>query len=125
MVEEYQTSVIQELLANPVISSFKIIRQENGEDEGYLRVKCLLSNGDLLEFSEYVEVNNNKISIITYSYHWQKTNGELVRRWDNIAHYKDLDNFPYHLHLSDGKVISSVKMTIFNVLTETGKIILT
>ncbi|MFQ6056656.1 MAG: DUF6516 family protein, partial [Methanosarcinales archaeon] len=35
-----------------------------------------------------------------YSYHWQKNN-ELIMRWDNAPHHRDLPNFPHHIHIKN------------------------
>ena len=116
MIRKYLDDIIENLFTSPVVSSFDIKRQEAEEDEGYIRVKCILSNGDNLEFSEYVEIQKNKVSIITYCYHWQNRERELIKRWDNVAHHKKINTFPHHLHLHTGKVIESRPMTLSNVL---------
>jgi hypothetical protein len=56
MPESCLKDILQELLISPVISSFKVIRQEVGDEDGYIRAKCTLSNGDRLEFAEYVQI---------------------------------------------------------------------
>lgn len=121
MIKRYLEDIIERLFASPVVSSFDIGRQESEEDEGYVRVKCVLSNGDNLEFAECFEIQKNKVSINTYSYHWQNANGELIKRWDNVAHHKKLNTFPHHLHLHTGKVIASKPMTLNKILKELEK----
>lgn len=122
MIETYLECVIQDLSTSPVVSAFNVIRQEWGEEEGYIRIKCHLSNGDILEFAEYVEVLKEKVCIVTYSYHWQDLKGQLVKRWDNVGHHKEIDTFPYHLHLSTGEVIGTTSITLNKVLKEIEKV---
>lgn len=123
MIEDYIQGILQELFVRPVVSSFKILKIEVGDEDGYIRVKCILSNSDILEFAEYLQVRKNKIYIETYSFHWQTADGRLVKRWDNVEHHKKIDTFPYHIHLSNGKVIGSGLMTLKKVLTDIEKTI--
>ncbi len=123
MLESYLSGIIQELFVSPAISSFKVLRQEAGDEDGYSRIRCTLSNGDILEFAEYIQIHRNKIHIETYSFHWQTADGELVKRWDNVEHHKEIDTFPHHIHLSDGRIIGSGHMTLKKVLTDIEKTI--
>ena len=84
-------------------------------------MKCTLLNDDILEFAEYVEVHENEIRSETYSFHWQSADGELIKRWDNVRHHREVDTFPDHLHLPDGQVISSPSMSLKKVLQEIEK----
>ncbi|MEK6742152.1 MAG: DUF6516 family protein [Nitrospirota bacterium] len=121
MVDAYLEEIIRELFIHPSISAFKVVRQEASDEEGYIRVKCSLSNGGTLEFSEYVEQSAGSIQIITYNYHWQNAKGALVKRWDNVEHHKKIRTFPHHLHLSDEKVVDSSPMNLKRVLQEIEK----
>lgn len=123
MIEVYLEGIIQELSTSHVISSFEIIRQEAGDDEGYIRIKCFLLNEDIFEFAKYIEAHKNKILIQTYSFHWQNRKGKLIKRWDNVPHHKELGSFPYHLHFHSGEPIESKPMTLKKVLKEIEKVI--
>ena len=123
MIETYLECVIQDLSTSPVVSAFNVIRQEWGEEEGYIRIKCHLSNGDILEFAEYVEVLKEKVCIVTYSYHWQDAKGQVVKRWDNVGHHKELSTFPYHAHLPTGEVVGTTSMNLTKVLNEIEKVL--
>lgn len=121
MIDDYLETIIQELTTSPVIVSFKTIKEELTEEDGFFRIKCRLSNGDALEFAEYIEVHKDKIRIESYSYHWQSSKGQLVSRWDNVGHHQELTNFPFHQHLPAGKVVSAVKMNLKRVLSKIEK----
>lgn len=69
MVEDYFDGLIQKLFISCAISSFKVLRREASEDDGYIRIKCKLPNNDILEFSEYVQIQNNNVHLETYSFH--------------------------------------------------------
>jgi|SRR3972149_2168249 len=116
MVGDYIESIIQELLVSRVVSSFRILKRIEGEEDGYVRIKCTLSKGDSLEFAEFFRLRKNKALIEMYSYHWQSYDGALFKRWDNVPHHKELKSFPHHLHLPDGKVTESSLMSLKKVL---------
>ena len=123
MVEDYFDNILQELLISHAVFSFKVMRRVIGDEDGFIRVICRLTNGDIFEFAEYVQTHTNKMSIMTYSFHWQSANGKLVKRWDNVPHHNEVDTYPHHLHLFNGKVIGSAAMNLNKVLEEIEKII--
>lgn len=125
MIEDYLDGEIQELVVCHVVSSFKVLKREFGEGDGYLRIKCNLSNGDILEFAEYIRFIKNMAHLDTYSFHWRGADGKLVRRWDNVKHHKGVATHPYHLHLPNDEVIDSEPMNLKEVLAEIGKILFT
>ncbi len=116
MIEPYLEGIYQELFLSRVVTSFKVLRRETGDEDGYVRIRCSLLNGQILEFAEYVIARKRKIHIGTYSYHWQDIDGNLIKRWDNVPHHKAVETFPHHLHLSDGEVTMSSPMTLKKVL---------
>ena len=115
MVENYIEGIIHDLSVSLAVSSFKVLKIESGEEDGYIRIKCKLANGDIFEFAEYAIIHKGKIHIETYSYHWQTADGVLRRRWDNVPHHKDVDTFPNHLHLPE-KVVSSGPKSLKKIL---------
>lgn len=118
MVENYLNDLVIELLISQTVSSFKILKRAIGEEDGYIRVKCSLTNGDMLKFAEYIKIRRKKAHIENYSFHWQTKRGMLIKRWDNVAHHKELDTFPHHMHLSKKEVCNSTPMTLKKVLRE-------
>lgn len=123
MLENYLDGIIHDLVVNHVVSSFKVLKREEEEEDGYIRIKCNLSNGDILEFAEYIRVIKNIIRLETYSFHWQSADGKLVKRWDNVKHHKEVGTYPYHLHLPDATVNDSEPMNLKKVLAEIGKVL--
>ena len=90
MLENYLDVIVHDLVVSFVVSSFQVLKREVGEEDGYIRVKCNLSNGDILEFAEYIQLRKNMIYLETYSFHWQSADGNLVKRWDNVKHHKEV-----------------------------------
>jgi hypothetical protein len=119
-VSAYFDEVKSLLITEPSIGSFDILREVVKEKEGLLRIKAMLTNKDILEIFEYVTVDReepvvNTYSFHTYSFHWQDERGNLLSRWDNAPHHKEVTSFPHHRHLENG-VVSSKQVTLKEVL---------
>ena len=122
---EYLDSVKERLLIDTVVSSFQIVRERSTLTDGHLRARLTLTDGSLLEFSEYVQRSpNGQINVVTYSYHWTDAHGDLIRRWDNTPHFPDLAGFPHHIHDGRTNTVSPGKpVSIFTVLDEMARIL--
>lgn len=108
------------LLTDPIIAHFHIIRERQTFIDGHLRVRMTLVDVSLLEFSEYVQhLPNRGTFVITYSYHWADSQGNLIRRWDNTPHFPNLSGFPHHIHDGITNTVSSgAPIDIFAVIGE-------
>lgn len=116
MIHAYIENILLRLSVSPIIQSFKILKQREAEDEGYIRVKSFLFNGDVLEFSEYLITENNLLMVKTYNFHWQKSDGTLVTRWDNVDHHQEVKTFPDHAHIGQEKVTDSESMNFNKII---------
>lgn len=119
MIAAYFDSIRQTLILDEQVESFKVLREMTGNNDGFIRVKCRLADGSLLEFAEYVQIVSGRISRQTYSYHWQTRKGVLLKRWDNAPHHPEIATFPDHLHKND-LITESKPMTLALVLTAIG-----
>ncbi len=97
---DYLRVVEATLLASPVVHSYEIIRSWANTDDGYIRVRCRLVNGDFLELAEYFVVSGSHVETVDYRHQWMDaTQSVLRRRWDNTPHHPELPEFPYHVHV--------------------------
>jgi len=78
-----------------------------------LRVKARVTDGTLLYITELHTSDYQK-----YSYHWQKTDGELIIRWDNKPHWRNIETFPHHKHEGDS-ISASERIDIYEILKVT------
>ena len=51
MIESYLDGILLELLLSPVVATFKTLKREVGDEDGYVRIRCTLSNSNILEFA--------------------------------------------------------------------------
>ena len=82
-----------------------------------LRIRVRSVSRHLLELNEAVVIKNGQIDYLSYRYHLQDKQNNLVFRYDNAPHFPDLENFPHHKHLPD-KVDSTEKISIVEAIKE-------
>lgn len=121
---EYLVYVRSLILLDDQVQHWQIIREEAQGDNGVLRYRLLLRNQDLLDIFERFVIVNGQVTVARYSYHWQRSTQEFIKRWDNAPHYPNLTTYPHHLHDGDENHVlphSSIKIT--DVLTTIRQII--
>jgi hypothetical protein len=122
LIAQYFDEIETRLIASPVIVSYRVLRREIVLSDGKLRVKATLNNGGTAELFEYVAETGGQITTSKYSFHWQDADGNLVTRWDNAPHHKELLNAPFHLHEAGGAVQATPgAMSIVMVIEEIEK----
>ncbi|MCD6132883.1 MAG: hypothetical protein J7J16_00945 [Deltaproteobacteria bacterium] len=94
-----------------------VVRLKARGRDGYLRMRCLLNNGDLFEFSEYVRLREREVEIIDYSFQWQR-GGKLIRRWDNTPHHPEIETFPAHVHMGSDQNVHAFPPVSFRIEPE-------
>jgi len=96
-----------------IIADKSIDLREFSSTEGMLRGRLLFLDGSMLEFMEYLQEENR----LKYRFHLMDKEGNMVFRYDNAPHHKDVSTFPHHKHLSDN-VAESDDKGIMDVLDE-------
>ena len=89
------TRTVTNLRSHDIVVDLRIIRTLVEPDIEMIKANAALKDGSVLHISEATGEDWRD-----YSYHWEKESN-LIRRWDNAPHYKDLPNFPYHVHEGD------------------------
>jgi hypothetical protein len=88
------------------------------EDILVYRLRISMPGGGILEMRERIVSSKKTLQLNTtaYSFHWQDQHGNLIRRWDNAPHFRDLNDFPHHIHIGEpetvipGKPIQAIEM---------------
>jgi hypothetical protein len=124
-IADYFDAIKDRLTTDPVVTSFSIVRERTTLVDGHLRARLAISDGSMLEFSEYAQRSpDGQIDVVTYSYHWAGADGNLIRRWDNAPHFPGLPGFPHHIHdRRTDSVLSGEPVSIFVVLDEIAQIL--
>jgi hypothetical protein len=124
-VIEYLDAIKERLTTAPVVADFSIVRERVTLVDGHLRARLVISDGSMLEFSEYVQRSpDGQIDVVTYSYHWADADGNLIRRWDNTPHFPDPPGFPHHIHDGSTDSVAAGKLvSIFLILDEIAQLL--
>ena len=106
-VREYYSHIEETIRNCSIVTHFSIDFDEIDQDIGYLKGELELIDGTVLHFIEFIKIQGEKANRLKYKYHLQSENGDLIRRWDNVPHHKEIDTFPHHMHDEKGVHASS------------------
>ena len=66
-------------------------------DIGNIGGNIVFKDGSVLHFKEIFFGEKRQ-----YRFHYMDERNNLISRWDNVPHHKELRTFPHHVHLPDG-----------------------
>lgn len=122
MIGEY-FGQLEELLGSfPLVVSVETETERVDLDRGYVKGTVTFADDPELHLFEYVVIEESRLEREDYRYHYQTSEGALIRRWDTAPHHRDVATFPYHLHVGDD-VQSSEPMTPEAVLGEIARLL--
>jgi len=80
-----------------IVADYSVFKYRRYGSAVSLNARLEFIDGSVLYIKDYLFLNGKR----KYSYHWQDSDGNLMVRWDNSPHYKDIYTFPHHKHLPD------------------------
>lgn len=86
------------IISNQQVVSWAIAREEAQGDRGMFRYRLTLQDGTFLELFEFFIVTEAEVQVTKYSFHWQNSDGQLRKRWDNAPHHREISTYPNHVH---------------------------
>lgn len=104
--------IISALKKSKLFTSIDVIDLIDEETVKLIKIRADVLDGTVLYITELHTTDYHK-----YSYHWQKEDGEVIVRWDNKPHWKDIKTFPHHKH-EQGKVLPCHRINISDVIEE-------
>lgn len=101
-ISAYLDEITLALVSSPVIAEYEVVRCWANADDGYIRVRATLSNGDFLEAAEYVVLDQGQLVTEDYRYQWMAGEKKtLLRRWDSTPDWPRLPGSPHHVHVGE------------------------
>jgi hypothetical protein len=117
-VREYCTALQAMIQDCPFVTHWSMEFEEIDLQVGYLKGMLEFIDGSTLHFIEFVEIHgDHSIERPKYKYHLQSETGDLITRWDNVPHHRDVSSFPHHKHDKSG-IHSSRPADLRSVLDE-------
>ena len=86
--------------------------------EGIVRGTLVFLDGSKLDFLEYVVAGRGSIRRLKYRYNYVDSEGNLVFRYDNTPHHRDVPTFPHHKHVGEGRILPSSAPFLEEVIHE-------
>ena len=119
-IEDYFQQIRQTIEACAVVQTFNVTYDKRGTYEGFIRGEIYFLNGLMLHLREFVDVEIT-IDRLMYTYHYADSSKNLIFRYDNTGHHKDLNlaTYPHHKHDgSEDNVVASPAPDLAAVLEE-------
>ena len=120
VIADYFKSIERLLNKSTFIVDKSLDFKEFSSEEGMVRGKLLFLGGYILNFMEYIQIGKERPK---YSFNFTDGKGNLIFRYDNAAHHRDIPTFPHHKHACS-VVFSSKEMALAEVISEIELIIL-
>ena len=114
----YQTNIItiiQKYMNDEWILSFNFSVDSRSDYVGFIQGNLEFSQGSRLFFKEYIDLQES-IEKLSYSFHYQDYENNLIFRYDNAKHKPDL-GYTNHKHIKN-KIIESETPNIEQVILE-------
>lgn len=108
-------SIIQKYVDNGYILSFNFSVDARSNYIGFIQGSLEFLQGSRLFFRQYVDLQES-IEKLSYSFHYQDQENNLIFRYDNAQHKPDL-GYVEHKHIKD-KIIPSKIPDIEQVILE-------
>jgi hypothetical protein len=118
LIEDY-FRWIETLVANAsIVRFFNITYDKCSTYIGFIRASIYFLDGSLLHLREFIDVEYGSERYM-YAYHYQRSDGVLVFRYDNTPHFPHLSTFPHHKHEgSEAHVVAAAPVDLETVLAE-------
>ena len=118
LFNDYQTNIIaiiQKYTNDEWILSFNFSVDSRSDYVGFIQGNLEFSQGSRLFFKEYIDLQES-IEKLSYSFHYQDCENNLIFRYDNAKHKPDL-GYTKHKHIKN-KIIESETPNIEQVILE-------
>jgi len=114
-INRYLSRLYDTILSRSEIQIEAIHLERLAEDQGLIAADLRFFDGSLLSFDERVHVERGRVVKIKYRYHYQRADGTLVFRYDNVPHHPEVFTFPDHIHI-EGRVEATEPPDLSQVL---------
>lgn len=121
MIETYFEKIEKTILDfRLIIKSYSVTKKIYNQKQGFVNGNIFFINDSQLRFIEVKDIELE--SKVKYRYHYMDKNKQLIFRFDNANHHKEIKTYPHHRHSMD-KVSESFEPQLFDVLVEIQRLI--
>lgn len=118
MIQRYLDSIEKIIGSHPAVLS-STLQKQIGPDSKTIYLKGAITFADLsvLELSVFAISLSSRVVPEKYRFQYMDKKNQIVFRYDNAPHHKELSTFPRHKHLPD-TVIPSEMPILADILDE-------
>jgi hypothetical protein len=118
LIEDYFRQVNTLISSVNAVHSSSITYDKRSTYIGFIRGSIYFLDGSILHLREFVNVQHG-IERYMCAYHYQRSDGTFVFRYDNTPHFSALPTFPHHKHEGpESTVVSASPPDLQTVLAE-------
>lgn len=98
-IEAYFQRLREVIDTSPIVNAFNVTYDKRASHEGFIRGEIYFIDGSILHLREFIDVEIDEDRLI-YVYQYMNPEKELVFRYDNTGHHKDMNlpTYPHHKH---------------------------
>jgi len=102
-----------------VVATYSLNIVQLSPNTGYVEGEIMVVDGSRLAFFEFLRwgVAGSDLDREKYRYHFMDTSNQLIFRYDNAPHHREVATFPHHKHSLTG-VTNSIAPRFAEVLAE-------
>jgi len=115
MIETYFYQIEAILNEFPTIRSYTLRKKVYNIKQGFISASIVFENGYMLDFVEVKDAESP--AKLKYRYQYMNEHHEVIFRYDNAPHHRQLKTFPHHKHLPED-IRESGEPKLFDVLLE-------
>ncbi|HUV82997.1 MAG TPA: DUF6516 family protein [archaeon] len=120
VIADYFKTVEQKLNNLKLIVDKTIDFKEFSSNEGMIGGQLLFLGGYVLTFMEYIQIGKVRPK---YRFNLSDNKGDMIFRYDNAAHHREILTYPHHKH-ERTKIKQSTEIGLIEVLSEIEDLIL-
>ncbi len=124
MIKKFIENLEKTVASSSIILSSDI-QKHFGPDRKtvYLKGRLIFVDSSILEIAIFTSESRNSVSVDKYRYHYMDNQGQMMFRYDNAPHHREISSFPHHKHTPDG-TIQSITPSLRDILNEVSAIII-
>ncbi len=107
---------IELALRHPFIRQVHFQKDKRSEKDSLFEGKIIFLDESELHVTEYVQLDT-RIERVSYRYHYQTKNKQMIFRYDNTPHFPQISTYPDHKHTPNGTE-ESLRPTLEDILDE-------
>ena len=120
LIEAYFQEIRHIIETHPSIFLTDVTYDKRGAHEGFIRGELVFVDDSILHFREFIDTETI-VERLIYVYQYMGPNKNLVFRYDNSGHHRNLglSTYPHHKHEgSESNIAASSSPTLLEILIE-------